>query len=108
MPLLYKAFGALVRAARTTSGLTQEDLGKRMGLSRTAITNIEKGNQGVSLLQLYELAAQLNVAPHDLLPPADLDVLSRTSSQVQELVAQPADQQLLIKMMKGRKNATHS
>lgn len=108
MPLLYKAFGALVRAARAKSKLTQEDLGKRMGLSRTAITNIEKGSQGVSLQQLYELAAQLKVAPNDLLPSADLDALSRTSTQVQELVAQPADQELLIKIMKGRKNAPHS
>lgn len=108
MNLLYKSFGALVRAARVKSGLTQEDLGKRIDLSRTAITNIEKGNQGVTLLQLYEIATQLEVAPKDLLPSIELDALARTSDRVQELVAKPADQELLIKMMKGRKNAPHS
>lgn len=108
MNSLYKAFGLLVRAARMESCLTQEDLGKRVGLSRTAITNIEKGNQGVTLLQLYELAARLKTHPKELLPSEGLDVLSRTSAHVQELVAQESDQELLIKMMKGRKNASRS
>lgn len=108
MDLLYKSFGALIRKTRTLRGLTQDELGKRMGLSRTAITNIEKGNQGVTLLQLYEFAAHLGSEPKDLLPDVGLDLFSRTSDHVQELVAQQSDQDLLIKMMKGRRNAPRS
>jgi transcriptional regulator with XRE-family HTH domain len=38
-------------------------------LSRSSIANIERGKQGVSLLQLYVLAEALEVTPADLLPP---------------------------------------
>lgn len=96
----------MLRDARAKTGLTQDDLGKRMNLSRTAITNIEKGNQGVTLLQLYEFAEKLNISPVELLPREDVDVRSRSAKQMQELVAEPSDQTLLIEMMKGRKNAT--
>lgn len=96
----------MLRDARAKTGLTQDDLGKRMNLSRTAITNIEKGNQGVTLLQLYEFAEKLNILPVELLPEGDLDVRSRSTKQMQELVAEPSDQTLLIEMLKGRKNAT--
>lgn len=103
---IYRAFGIMLRDARAKTGLTQDDLGKRMNLSRTAITNIEKGNQGVTLLQLYEFAEKLNISPVELLPREDVDVRSRSAKQMQELVAEPSDQTLLIEMMKGRKNAT--
>ena len=105
---LYRSFGAMVRDARVKSGLTQDELGRRMNLSRTAITNIEKGNQGVSLLQLYEFAEKLNVSPVDLLPSESSDVRARSAKQVKELVAKQSDQTLLIEMMKGRKNASRS
>ncbi len=105
---IYRAFGVLLRDVRAKAGLTQDDLGKRMSLSRTAITNIEKGNQGVSLLQLYEFAEKLNVSPVELLPGEGFDLRSRSTKQMHELVAEPSDQTLLIEMLKGRKNAPRS
>ena len=48
--------------------MTQEKLGRMVGLSRTSITNIEKGRQHIALHQLFDLANALNVQPHVLLP----------------------------------------
>lgn len=49
--------------------MTQDRLGKLVGLSRTSITNIEKGRQNVSLHQLYRIAEVLEIKPEMLLPP---------------------------------------
>lgn len=66
---LYKAFGKMVKLHRERqSDLTQEKLGHRVGLSRTSITNIEKGRQHVALHQVYAIAEALNVPPEILLP----------------------------------------
>jgi transcriptional regulator with XRE-family HTH domain len=66
---IYRDFGHLLRTARRQAKLTQEALGKRVGLSRTSITNIEQGNQHVGLHLLYGLANAVGVRPIDLLPP---------------------------------------
>jgi transcriptional regulator with XRE-family HTH domain len=66
---LYREFGKLMRLHREAQdGLTQESLGKLVGLSRTSITNIEKGRQPVALHQLFALAQALRVQPAALLP----------------------------------------
>ena len=66
---LYAEFGALVVAHRQRlEGMTQAELGRRIGLSRTSVTNIEQGRHHVSLHQLLRIAAVLEVAPGALLP----------------------------------------
>ena len=69
---LYQAVGRLVhqhRNGKTTDPMTQDRLGVLVGLSRTSITNIEKGRQHVSLHQLYRIADALNIPVEALLPP---------------------------------------
>ena len=51
--------------------MTQEELGRRVDLSRTSITNIEKGRQRILLHQLVDIAAALDAKPQDLMPPDD-------------------------------------
>jgi transcriptional regulator with XRE-family HTH domain len=46
-----------LRNARVASGLSQQEVAKRLGVPRTAITNIENGNRKVSSLELTRLAA---------------------------------------------------
>lgn len=53
--------------------MTQATLGKRVGLSRTSITNIEKGRQHVALHVLYDLATELEVQPEVLMPKEPSD-----------------------------------
>ena len=69
---LYEAFGRLLRQQRDGQAdrMTQDRLAALIGLSRTSITNIEKGRQHVSLHHLYLIADALGVAPEMLLPPA--------------------------------------
>ncbi|OGA48892.1 MAG: hypothetical protein A3F74_27705 [Betaproteobacteria bacterium RIFCSPLOWO2_12_FULL_62_58] len=66
----YVEFGRSVRRQRERDdlGLSQEALAKRVGLSRTSITNIEKGRQQIPLHALYTFADALGVDPTSLLP----------------------------------------
>ncbi len=68
MEAIYRDFGRRLRKVRRDAALTQEALGKRVGLTRTSITNIEQGNQHVGLHLLYALARAVGAAPVDLLP----------------------------------------
>ncbi len=66
---LYAEFGALVVAHRQRlEGMTQAELARRIGLSRTSVTNIEQGRHHVSLQQFLRIASALEVAPEALLP----------------------------------------
>lgn len=65
---IYQEFGLRLRNARRAAKLTQEGLAQRVGLSRTSITNIEKGRQHASLHLLFYLAAAVGVEPAELLP----------------------------------------
>lgn len=49
---------------------SQEDLALALGLSRTSITNIERGRQPIQLHTLYKIADVLGVEPTVLLPGA--------------------------------------
>lgn len=74
--ILYREVGQRVRSLRTTAGLTQSALAQRVGLTRTSITNIERGRQQFSLHILYDLADALAVPPTALLspPPAEQEI----------------------------------
>jgi transcriptional regulator with XRE-family HTH domain len=87
-------FGERLRELRASGGMSQEALGKAVRVSRTAITNIERGNQGVTLDMLYRLAEALNLPPQDLLPPETLGV---GNEQVQALIGNARDTKLLMK-----------
>ncbi|MBI2610984.1 helix-turn-helix transcriptional regulator [Candidatus Kaiserbacteria bacterium] len=45
-----------VQSARTTAGITQEDLAERIGVSRQTIIAIEKGNYTPSVLLALKVA----------------------------------------------------
>lgn len=48
--------------------MTQAQLAKQVGLERTSITNIEKGEQKVPLHVLYRICSVLNVDIQEVLP----------------------------------------
>ena len=68
---LYRLFGSRVRALREEKNVTQEELAKRVDLSRTSITNIEKGRQRVLLHQMVDIAHALDAEPNALIPPPE-------------------------------------
>jgi transcriptional regulator with XRE-family HTH domain len=74
----YAEVGRRVRLARERAGLTQDVLAGRVALSRTSVTNIEKGRQKVLLHTLCNLADALGVTPEVLMPEPGSEV--RTGS----------------------------
>src|SRR5918992_2730469 len=69
--LLYRAIGSRIRQQRTTSGVTQGQLAKEVGVLRTSITNTEAGRQKVPLHLLYKICAALEIEVVDILPTND-------------------------------------
>ncbi|MBI3271441.1 MAG: helix-turn-helix transcriptional regulator [Planctomycetes bacterium] len=63
-----KEVGLRIRQARSRANLTQEDLGDAVKLTRTSITNIERGRQRLLVLTLAKIAEALRVAPSTLIP----------------------------------------
>lgn len=69
---LYITVGKLIRRARETVNLSQEDLSSQLGLTRTSISNFERGKQHIQIHTLYQIADILNVPVSDLLPTVEL------------------------------------
>lgn len=65
---IYAMFGNRVRALREEKRFTQEELARRVDLSRVSITNIERGRHRVLLHQVVEIAEALDAKPTDLMP----------------------------------------
>ena len=85
--------GLRIRAAREGK-LTQATLAATVGLSRTAITNIECGRQRLLVDQLVDIAGALGVPPAELLPaqtssaqPPHQDLSEETMPTVQQWIS---------------------
>lgn len=57
------AFGERVAVARRNAGLTQRALAEKLGLTRSTITNLERGHSGTTIPQVIALADALGVTP---------------------------------------------
>jgi DNA-binding XRE family transcriptional regulator len=68
---VYRAFGNLVRLGRERRDLSQEKLGRFVGLSRTSIVNLETGPSRYTY-QLLGFARALEMPPEALLPSTRL------------------------------------
>jgi len=68
---LQKGFGERLKSAREARGEMQKTLANGMGLSRTTISNIERGLQRIYLDQAFQAAALLDIAVIELLPPME-------------------------------------
>lgn len=97
--IFYRELGRRIREAREKSNLTQEALAVKVSLTRTSVTNIEKGRQQLLVHTLVDISSALNVAPESLLPTLqalteELDSLLKTESlQAQEWIRAVVDQE---------------
>ncbi len=57
----HQRFGSAVAVLRTMADITQQELAKSVGMTRTSITNIEAGRQRVLLDDVERFAAALGV-----------------------------------------------
>jgi transcriptional regulator with XRE-family HTH domain len=63
----YRAIGARVRTLRQEKDLTQTQLAKVLGTRQTAVSEIERGNRGLTVQQLVKLARALKTTPDAIL-----------------------------------------
>lgn len=70
---VYQQLGLRIRKLRTEARMTQEELGHATSLTRTSITNIEKGRQPVQVHLLLQIADVLGTRASILLAPLERD-----------------------------------
>jgi transcriptional regulator with XRE-family HTH domain len=64
---LQRLLGANLRALRLERGLSQEAMADLLGIHRTYIGGLERGERNVTLRTVERLAGQLDVEPRELL-----------------------------------------
>jgi len=57
-----KQIGQRVMSLRKTKGLSQVELAGRIGLSRSSLTQIEKGNRSLTAIELHKIAATFSIS----------------------------------------------
>ncbi len=87
----YRELGRRIAAQRRVQNKTQEQLAEAIGLSRTSLTNIEKGGQRILAHTVYEIAFELGADLADLLPSAPV---ARPIERME-----PSQRDLLLKAM---------
>lgn len=78
----YVQLGLLIRKARVKAGLTQQQLADALTISRTSLTNIEKGNQRLLVHVLMDVADSLGIKPIQLLPSSIARTRPGASAQI--------------------------
>jgi transcriptional regulator with XRE-family HTH domain len=58
---VYRQLGAKIQSIRECLGWTQDELAKKVGLTRTSITNFEAGRQRILLHDLDKFAKAFNM-----------------------------------------------
>jgi transcriptional regulator with XRE-family HTH domain len=78
---LYAHIGKQIRASRRELNVTQSQLAKRVGVTRTSIANIEAGTQKLPLHLLYRICEALKVEASELLPTV-VELITSTEGKV--------------------------
>lgn len=67
--LLYRQIGAKIAYYRTLEGMSQEDLARKIAISKSTLSKIERGkyNSGLSIATLLNIADGLKVELYSLL-----------------------------------------
>jgi len=68
--------GDRVRAARTASGMTVRELARRIGVSASHVSQVERGIGAFSVPALYSVARELGVSMNELLDPPRAPVVA--------------------------------
>jgi len=70
---MYSNLGEKVKLLRNRRGLKQDDLGKVLNLSRSQVSNLEKGRRNLSLNQLEKLCEYFKVDMSYFIMPETTD-----------------------------------
>lgn len=70
-PAILVAFGASVRALRAARGWSQEEFADRVGIHRTYIGDVERGERNLGLVNVGRVADALGLTPGELMAEVD-------------------------------------
>ena len=70
-----KKIGARIRALREEIGLSQEELAKRLGVSRPTVSQIENSERKITAEELYKLSKIFNISLDDLISQDKIEVI---------------------------------
>ena len=76
--------GENIKRYRLQNGWTQQELGAKIGISKNAIGNYEKGFRSPKKDTMFDLANAFNISIDDLFPPIQSDS-SSNASQIQSI-----------------------
>jgi len=80
---------AEVRKLRELNGLSQEEMGQRIGLSRTAVAMIESGKRKLSAFELMEMARVFNLTLDQFVHPEKRPETTIEGAVMPEATAEP-------------------
>jgi transcriptional regulator with XRE-family HTH domain len=78
--ILYKEIGKNIKKARLLKNLTQQELSDFINITRASIANIERGNQKITFLTLYQIADSLDISPKLLIP--EIKEIKKTQNEL--------------------------
>jgi transcriptional regulator with XRE-family HTH domain len=82
----YEQLGKQIKKAREAAKVTQEQLANTLHLTRTSVTNIERGRQPVMTHVLVQIASALNTNLAELIPsPEAVAPTRKVTSQLKKL-----------------------
>jgi transcriptional regulator with XRE-family HTH domain len=82
---IYEQIGRTIRVRRKKIDITQEELAQRINLTRTSITNIERGRQKFQIHTLFDIARALDVPPAALLPTVEAQASDKVRDHMRKL-----------------------
>ena len=105
MALDYSALGKRISNFRNASGLTQEQFGEKLNMSRKHISQVEAAISRPSLDTLIDIANALNVSADDLLVDSLTHSASTADSEIHRLLldCNAIEQEILTRMVKEMK-----
>ena len=81
---LYRSIGKEMKRIRKDSGCTQENLSKRIGLSKNHISALENGKHDISCAVLYAYATSFGCSADKILGIAEPKILPHLSSLISD------------------------
>lgn len=93
---LYKTIGNKIKIKRVECGLTQADLGKKLGLTFQQVQKYEMAKNKVGIDKLYKISSILNT---DIYYFLDENVSSKIANELEIIKEQ--DKIIIIKMIKN-------
>ncbi len=85
---LYIEIGQRIHIARKGCDLSQQELADAIGLTRTSISNIERGIQHLTIHTLFDIATVLAMSIYELLPEYISDEQNQRVLELRSLASQ--------------------